>query len=83
MIKTAAPHALNYVWDRVKNTTPIKRTLRYLKDVLGIDTNDDGANSSTYQQMGNMPELLYGHGDEYSMDFCKPSLIAKLLCNKY
>lgn len=40
-IKTLAPHALDYVWDKVKTIAPVKKILNFLRDRLGIDTNDD------------------------------------------
>lgn len=40
-LKYAAPHALKYVWDSVKERTPIKKIRSWLKDTLGFDMNDD------------------------------------------
>jgi len=38
---SAAPHMLNYGWDYLSKTKPAKYLLGKLKNILGIDLNDD------------------------------------------
>jgi hypothetical protein len=40
-LKYAAPHLVKYLWDNVKERTPIKKIRSWLKDTLGFDMNDD------------------------------------------
>lgn len=46
----AAPHVLNYGWNMVSKTKPVKYLLQKMRDTLGIDLNDDdgGYNKFTY-----------------------------------
>lgn len=41
VVKAVAPHALNYLWGKVKNTKLVNKARDYLRDYLGIDLNDD------------------------------------------
>jgi len=49
-IMAAAPHMLNYGWDYLKQTRPAKYLLGKLREICGIDLNDDeyGYNKFTY-----------------------------------
>lgn len=44
----AAPHIINYGWNVVSKTKPVKYLLNKLREVLGIDLNDDNCSYNSY-----------------------------------